>query len=117
MTNEDETRTRAMQDGPLLVLTTWPDAEGAQELARTLLRRRLAACINILPQMTSIYMWDGREASGEEHQLLIKTTAARFDAVQDAITAAHPYEVAELIAVPIVRGLPAYLQWIDESTS
>jgi periplasmic divalent cation tolerance protein len=117
MTNDDETRARTPQGEPLLVLTTWPDAEGAQELARTLLRRRLAACINILPQMTSIYTWDGREACGEEHQVFIKTTAARFDAVRDAVTAAHPYEVAELIAVPIVHGLPAYLQWIDESTS
>jgi periplasmic divalent cation tolerance protein len=114
MTNDDDLR---RHDGPLLVLTTWPDADGARELARTLLRRHLAACINILPKMTSLYTWDGSEESGEEHQILIKTTAARFDAVRDAVTEAHPYELAELIAVPIVRGLPAYLDWIDESTS
>ena len=117
MTSDNGNHSRAPLDGPLLVLTTWPDAEGARALAHTLLHRRLAACINILPQMASIYTWDGRETSGEEHQLFIKTTSARFDAVREAVTAAHPYEVAELIAVPIVRGLPAYLQWIDESTS
>ncbi|APZ42126.1 divalent-cation tolerance protein CutA [Acidihalobacter ferrooxydans] len=103
--------------GHLLVLTTWPDAAGAQALARTLLERRLAACINILPPMTSLYTWDGRAQAGTEHQLLIKTTAARYADLQNAILAAHPYAVAEIIAVPIVRGLPAYLHWIDESTS
>ncbi|MEJ2631044.1 MAG: divalent-cation tolerance protein CutA [Acidihalobacter sp.] len=114
MTNDDEIR---RHDGPLLVLTTWPDAEGARELARSLLHQRLAACINILPPMTSIYTWNGSEESGEEHQVFIKTTSARFDAVRDVVTKTHPYELAELIAVPIVGGLPAYLQWIDESTS
>jgi periplasmic divalent cation tolerance protein len=114
MANDDKTR---RQDGPLLVLTTWPDAEGAQGLARMLLRRRLAACVNILPPMTSIYIWDGSEECGQEHQVFIKTTSARFDAVRDAVAEAHPYELAEVIAVPIVRGLPGYLQWIDESTS
>lgn len=117
MTNLDRTGTHAPHNGPLLVLTTWPEANGARELARELLRRRLAACINVLPPMTSFYVWDDQMESGEEHQLLIKTTTARFQAVRDAITQAHPYALAELIAIPIVQGLPDYLQWIEDSTS
>lgn len=101
----------------LLALTTWPDADGARRLAHELLRQKLAACVNILPPMTSIYTWEGNETSGEEHQLLIKTRAECFEALQNAICKAHPYEVAEIIALPIVGGLPAYLQWINESTS
>lgn len=114
MTNVND---RSTHSEPLLVLTTWPDAQGARQLAQTLLERRLAACINILPAMASLYTWQGRVTAGEEHQLFIKTTAARYDALQQAITERHPYAVAELIAVPIVQGLPAYLQWIDESTA
>ena len=101
----------------LLVLTTYPDAAGAEDLARTLVRERLAACVNVLPRMTSIYMWQGEEQRGEEHQLFIKTRAARFDALRARIEALHPYEVAEIIALPITHGLDAYLNWIDESTS
>jgi periplasmic divalent cation tolerance protein len=101
----------------LLVLTTYPDAAGAEDLARTLVRERLAACVNVLPRMTSIYMWQGEEQRGEEHQLFIKTHAGRFEALKARIEALHPYEVAEIIALPITHGLDAYLNWIDESTS
>lgn len=117
MTPDTPSHLDAPPSAPLLVLTTWPDAVGAQRLARTLLERRLAACVNILPPMTSVYTWEGRTTSGEEHQLLIKTTSTHFDAVQHAIVEEHPYELPEIIAIPIQRGLPAYLQWIDESTS
>ena len=101
----------------ILVMTTYPDATGAEDLARTLVRERLAACVNVLPRMTSIYMWQGEEQRGEEHQLFIKTRRERFDALRDRIDALHPYEVAEIIALPIENGLSAYLNWIDESTS
>lgn len=110
MTNERTT-------DALLVLTTYPDAAGAEVLARTLVRERLAACVNVLPRMTSIYIWEGEENRGEEHQLLIKTRAACFDALAARIRELHPYEVPELIASPVVRGLDAYLNWIDESTT
>lgn len=114
MTNDTETHD---PNEHLLVLTTWPDADGARQIAQKLLDQRLAACINILPAMISMYTWQGRTESGSEHQLFIKTNANRYAALQDAIAAAHPYAVAEIIAVPIVRGLPAYLHWIDDSTS
>lgn len=101
----------------ILVLTTYPDAAGAEALARTLVRERLAACVNVLPRMTSIYMWDDEEQRGEEHQLFIKTRSAVFEALKARIDELHPYEVAEIIAVPVTHGLDAYLNWIDESTS
>lgn len=101
----------------LLVLTTHPDREGALALARQLLEQRLAACINILPAMRSVYVWEGRLESGEEHQLFIKTRAERYPALERAIAAHHPYEVPEILALPITRGLGAYLRWLDETTS
>ena len=105
-----------MTDG-LLVLTTYPDADGAETLARTLVRERLAACVNVLPRMTSVYMWEGEEQRGEEHQLFIKTRSGTFEALKARLRQLHPYEVPELIALPITHGLDAYLNWIDESTS
>lgn len=101
----------------LLVLTTYPDADGAETLARTLVRERLAACVNVLPRMTSVYMWEGEEQRGEEHQLFIKTRSGTFEALKVRLRELHPYEVPELIALPITQGLDAYLNWIDESTS
>ncbi|HDP88987.1 MAG TPA: divalent-cation tolerance protein CutA [Thioalkalivibrio sp.] len=101
----------------LLVLTTHPDAEGAEALARTLVDERLAACVNVLPRMTSIYTWEGTAQRGEEHQLFIKTRAAAFDPLKARLCELHPYDVPELIAVPVTHGLAAYLNWIDESTT
>lgn len=100
----------------LLVLTTYPDESGARELARTLVRERLAACVNLLPRMRSIYIWEGEEEEGEEHLLLIKTQARRYSALEAAIRARHPYELPEIIAIPITEGLAPYLNWIDEIT-
>lgn len=101
---------------PLLVFTTYPDEAGARALARALVRERLAACVNLLPRMHSIYTWEGEEEEGEEHLLLIKTQAARYPALEAAIRARHPYELPEIIAIPITGGLPPYLNWIDETT-
>lgn len=101
----------------LLVLCTHPDADGAEALARTLVDERLAACVNVLPRMTSIYPWQGEIRRGQEHQLVIKTRAGAFDALEARLCELHPYDVPELIAVPVTHGLAAYLNWIDESTS
>lgn len=100
----------------LLVLVTHPDEAGAQALAQTLVRERLAGCVNIQPRMTSVYRWQGREETSQEHLLLIKTRAERYAALEAAIRARHPYELPEIIATPITRGLPEYLAWIDENT-
>ena len=100
----------------LLVLTNLPDRAAAERLAGALIEKRVAACVNILAPCRSVYRWDGAVEHGEEHPLLVKTTAERYPAVEAAIRAAHPYELPEIIAVPIERGLPAYLAWVDAET-
>lgn len=101
----------------LLVLTNLPDRAAAERLADTLVERRLAACVNILAPCRSVYWWKGALQRDEEHPLLVKTTADRYAALEAALRAGHPYELPEIIAVPIERGLPAYLQWVQEETS
>ena len=100
----------------LLVLTNLPDRAAAEKLAETLIERKLAACVNILAPCRSVYRWKGAVQHDEEHPLLVKTTAARYAALEAAIRAGHPYELPEIIAVPVERGLPAYLQWVDTET-
>ena len=77
---------------------------------------RVAACVNILAPCRSVYRWKGAVQREEEHPVLIKTTAERYPALEAAIRAAHPYELPEIIAVPIERGLPAFLAWVDAET-
>ena len=101
----------------LLVITNLPDAESAQALADALIDDRLAACVNILAPSRSIYCWEGKREAAEEVPLLIKTTTARYAALEAAICARHPYELPEIVAVPIAHGLPAYLQWVDAETT
>jgi periplasmic divalent cation tolerance protein len=100
----------------LLVLTNLPDRAVADRLADLLIEQRLAACVNILSPCRSVYRWQGAVQHGEEHPVLIKTTAERYPALETAIRAVHPYELPEIIAVPIERGLPAYLAWVDAET-
>jgi periplasmic divalent cation tolerance protein len=100
----------------LLVLTNLPDRAAAERLANGLVENRLAACVNILAPCLSVYRWKGTMQREEEHPMLIKTTAERYAALEEAIRAGHPYELPEIIAVPIERGLPAYLDWIGAQT-
>lgn len=97
-----------------LVLTTCPDAKCAGDLANALVGEKLAACVSILPPMQSVYPWQGRIESASEQLLLIKSTADRYPAIQDRIRELHPYELPEIIAVPIVDGLPEYLAWLQQ---
>ena len=101
----------------LLVLTNLPDRETAERLAGALIEKRVAACVNILAPCSSVYRWKGAVQRDEEHPVLIKTTAERYQALEAAIRAAHPYELPEIIAVPIERGLPAYLDWVRAETN
>lgn len=96
----------------LIVLTTLPDADHAAALAARLVEERLAACVNILPPCTSVYRWEAQIETAVEVPLLIKTSAARYAALEAAIRAHHPYELPEVVAVPVERGLPAYLDWV-----
>lgn len=99
-----------------LVLCTCPDHESARLLATLLVDHRLAACVNLLPAMQSVYRWEGRVEQVSEVQLLIKTTAARMDALTALIQQEHPYEVPEILAISPSAGLPAYLDWIRAET-
>ncbi len=97
-----------------IILNTCPNQEVAQQLAEALIKNRLAACINILPQVYSIYEWQGKVVQESEILLLIKTRVDLYAEVEKMVITLHPYEVPELIALPIVAGLPSYLSWIDE---
>jgi periplasmic divalent cation tolerance protein len=101
----------------LLVLTNLPDTYSAHALAGALVEARLAACVSILAPCRSVYRWQGKTENAEEVPVLIKTTAARYAALEAAIRARHPYELPEIIAVPIDRGLPEYLTWVDTETT
>ncbi|MFP5350041.1 MAG: divalent-cation tolerance protein CutA [Gammaproteobacteria bacterium] len=96
-----------------LVLTTCPNTEVASRIAQALVKERLAACVNVLPAMQSVYRWRGNLESASEHLLLIKIRADNYAAVEERIRALHSYELPEVIAVPLVGGLAAYLAWID----
>jgi periplasmic divalent cation tolerance protein len=101
----------------IAVLTNLPDSESAFNLARALLRMRLAACVNVLSPATSFYRWEGREEQATEHPVLIKTTRARYPEVERAIRSHHPYELPEIIAWPIDGGLPEYLGWVEREAT
>lgn len=100
----------------LLVITNLPDAESARALAVQLVEQRVAACVNIMSPCHSIFRWEGKVDEAEEVPLLIKTTTARYAELEAAIRAGHPYELPEIVAVPLSRGLPAYLAWVATET-
>ena len=101
--------------GQLVVLSTVGKAEDAERIGRALVEGGLAACVNVLPAVTSIYRWKGKLEREEERLLLIKTRADRFAALRDALVALHPYEVPEVLALPVADGHAPYLQWLDAS--
>ena len=98
-----------------IILSTAASADEARKIARELVERRLAACVNIIPQIESIYRWQDKVESAQEWLLLIKTNADQFPAVRDAICELHSYDVPECIALNIEDGSPEYLQWLDDS--
>ncbi len=100
----------------LLVITNCPDEATANAIALTVIEEKLAACVNILPRVQSIYRWQGKVESTYEIPLFFKSTAAGYPALESRIKALHPYDIPEIIALPISHGLPAYLNWVaDES--
>lgn len=105
-----------MPDPVLLCYCTCPDAGSAQAIATALISERLAACVNRLPGVTSTFRWQGEVVSDTEELLLIKTTASRFEALRRRLLALHPYELPELVAVPVERGHSAYLDWVRQAT-
>ena len=101
----------------LVVLSTVGTAEDAERIGRALVEGGLAACVNVVPAVTSIYRWKGRLEKQEERLLVIKTRADRFDALREALVALHPYEVPEVLALPVAGGHGPYLDWLDENVN
>ena len=99
--------------GALVVLCTFPDVEQAREIAAALVERRLAACVNLLPGVESIYCWEGKVERAGEVLGVIKTT--RYPELEAALKELHPYEVPEILALPVAAGLAGYLKWLGES--
>jgi len=106
-----------MPNDCLLALTTCPDAGCAAHLASALVDERLAACVSRLPGAVSTYRWQGKVEEETEVLLLIKTTAERLPALRERLLELHPYDVPELIVMPIADGLPVYLDWLRQSVS
>ncbi len=106
----------AMETQARVVLCTVPTGDIAVQIARELVQHQLAACVNVIPGITSVYRWKGSITTDAEQLLVIKTSSSLMDSLQKAIQELHPYELPEIIAVPIVGGLPAYLAWINECT-
>ena len=98
-----------------IVLTTSNSKDEAQKIAHHLVENQLAACVNIVPHILSVYRWQSKVESNDEWLLLIKTTSEKFPAVRDAIRELHSYELPECISIAIDDGSPEYLQWVGES--
>jgi periplasmic divalent cation tolerance protein len=96
----------------IVVLTTCATAEEAGKIARALVSKKLAACVNVLPTVRSIYRWKGEMEEAQETQLVIKSSRGLFDQIRAEVEKLHSYEVAEVIALPIVDGSEAYLEWL-----
>ncbi len=100
----------------LIVLTTLPDQAAAETLARQLVEARLAACVNVLAPCRSVYRWQGAVETADEVPLLIKTSSTCYPALEAGIRRRHPYQLPEVIALPVVAGLPEYLAWVTSET-
>jgi periplasmic divalent cation tolerance protein len=100
----------------LVVLVTAPSAEVAAGIARALVEERLAACGNVVPGLRSIYRWEGAVHDDAEALLLLKTTRGRFPALRDRVLALHPYQVPEVLALPVEEGSETYLAWVGAET-
>ncbi len=100
-----------------IILCTCPDQKTAEDIASALISQKLAACVNIIAGITSIYEWQGEIEKSAEHMLVIKSHIDKYLAIEGKIKSLHPYELPEIIAVPIDRGLPEYLQWINKCIS
>jgi periplasmic divalent cation tolerance protein len=100
----------------LIVMTNLPNLSVAETIATALVEARLAACVNVLPAVQSIYRWQDKVERATEVTLFIKTTQRHYAALESAIRAAHPYDVPEVLALPVAAGLPSYLQWVIAET-
>lgn len=100
-----------------IIFCTCPDYSTAEKIARHLVEEQLAACVNIVPGITSIYAWEGQIESAQEHLLIVKAGSLNYQSIETAIQKHHPYQLPEIIAIPVERGLPEYLNWIESCHS
>ena len=100
----------------IIIFITASSAEEAQNIASALVEERLVACVNIIPQIKSIYWWEGKVCQDDEVMLISKTKRSLFAAIMDRVTALHSYEVPEIISFPISEGSPGYLSWVEKVT-
>jgi len=105
-----------MAENHIVTLCTVPDRESGERIAHALVEERLAACVNLVPGLTSVYRWQGKVEKEAECLLIIKTGVSRFEVLKQRIKGLHPSEMPEIIALPIIHGDSAYLNWITEST-
>ncbi|PYO58925.1 MAG: divalent-cation tolerance protein CutA [Candidatus Rokuibacteriota bacterium] len=103
--------------GPLVVLVTAPSEAIVLELGQRLVDDRLAACVSVVPGVTSIFMWEGKREEASEALLVIKTRAERYPALQQRVLELHPYSVPEVLALAVEAGAPAYLRWVQDSVA
>ena len=103
-------------DEIILVFTNLPDRESAERMAQSLIDNHTAACVNILAECNSVYRWQGKIETASEVPLLVKSTRAAYPRLEASIRAHHPYELPEIIAVPVSTGFPGYLQWVAQET-
>ena len=106
-----------MNEETLLACSTFPEIEIARRIARQLVTENFAACANIVPAVESIYRWQDKIEDAQETHVFFKTTVARYPAFQERLRALHPYEVPEIIGLPISAGLPEYLQWVRDGST
>jgi len=101
----------------IIVYSTCPDIETARSISRELVQEKLAACVSQVQNVTSVYQWQNKIEQDDEVLLIIKTTNECYAALEKTLTRLHPYELPELIAVPVCQGLPGYLDWIQQCTT
>lgn len=101
----------------LLVITNMPDRVTAERIAKTLVTKGGAACVNVMAECTSIYRWEGKIEHASEVPLFIKTTNAAYPELENTLRKLHPYKIPEIIALPVSAGLPEYLDWVLQETS
>lgn len=105
-----------MSENHIVMLCTVPDHGSGQHIALALVEERLAACVNLVPNVVSTYRWEGKVEKADESLLIIKTSASRFESVRAAISLLHPAKVPEVIALTITAGSEEYIRWISENS-
>lgn len=113
--NVSEQHSNQIQDNYCIALCTCPDQESSEKIANALVEKKLAACVNLLPGITSVYQWQGNLEKSQEYLLIIKSKSKLFDNLEKAILALHPYELPEIISIPLQKGFSNYLSWIDDN--